>query len=37
MKQKLGPASRDGNFYPIRRYPVRPDPNGPDFTQSDKE
>ena len=28
---------RDGNFYPIRGYPVRPDPNGPDFTRSDKE
>ena len=28
-------ATRDGNFYPIRGYPVRPDPNGPDFTRSD--
>ena len=28
---------RDGNFYPIRGYPVRPDLNGPDFTRSDKE
>ena len=28
---------RDGNLDPIRGYPVRPDPNGPDFTRSDKE
>ena len=30
-------AVRDGNFYPIRGYPVWPDLNGPDFTRSDKE
>ena len=29
--------TRDGNLDPIRGYPVRPDPNGPDFTRSDKE
>ena len=28
---------RDGNLDPTREYPVRPDPNGPDFTQSDKD
>ena len=27
-------TNRDGNFYPIRRYPARPDPNGPGFTRS---
>ena len=34
---RIEPPSRDVNFYPIRGYPVRPDPNGPDFTRSDKE
>ena len=28
---------RDGNLDPTCRYPARPDPNGPDFTQLDKE
>ena len=28
---------RDGNLDPIRGYPARSDPNGPDFTQPDKE
>ena len=28
---------RDGNLNSIRGYPIRPDPNGPDFTQSDIE
>ena len=28
---------RDGNLDPTRGYPVRSDPNGPDFTRSDKE
>ena len=36
-KTPNGIFTRDGNFYPIRGYPVRPDPNGPDFTRSDKE
>ena len=31
------PKSRDGNLNPIRGYPARSDPNGPDFTRSDKE
>ena len=25
---------RDGNFFPTRGYPIRPDLNGPDFTRS---
>ena len=29
--------SRDGNLDPTHGYPARPDPNGPDFTQLDKE
>ena len=28
---------KDGNFCPTRGYLARPDPNGPDFTWSDKE
>ena len=28
---------RDGNLDPTRGYPIRPDPNGPDFTRPDKE
>ena len=28
---------RDGNFCPTRGYLVRSDPNGPDFTRSDKK
>ena len=27
---------KDGNKSPTRRYPVRPDPNGSDFTRPDK-
>ena len=27
--------ARDGNLSPTRGYPVRSDPNGPDFTRSD--
>ena len=30
-------GSRDGNLNPTRGYPARPNPNGPDFTQLDKE
>ena len=29
--------SKDDNFCPTRGYPARPDPNGPDFTRSNKE
>ena len=30
-------VDRDGNLNPTRGYPAWPDPNGPDFTRSDKE
>ena len=33
-QRKLTREARDGNFYPIRGYPARPDPNGPGFTRS---
>ena len=29
--------SKDDNFCPTRGDPARPDPNGPDFTRSNKE
>ena len=29
-------VARDGNLNPTRGYPVRLDPNRPDFTRSDK-
>ena len=35
--EAFGVFIRDGNLNPIRGYPARSDPNGPDFTRSDKE
>ena len=31
-----GIVDRDGNLYSTRRYPIRPDPNGSNFTWPDK-
>ena len=37
MPQYYSAMLRDGNLNPTRGYPAWPDPNGPDFTRSDKE
>ena len=36
VSESMTLSFRDGNLYPTREYPARPDPNGPDFTWLDK-